>query len=117
MDLQEDIKVKEDLIKKIEKMMEEEEKLIISLKFFVYGIVFSLVASITSFYIYDFGKDLNLYPEFAFISVILTISFGFLIYLDFKRRIEKFNSLKWKHYLYTQKIKREENKKNFNNKR
>ena len=109
--------MKDDLIEKIEKMLNEEEKLIISLKFFVYGIVFSLVVSITSFYIYDLGKDLNLYPEFAGISVFLTILFGILIYLDFKKRIERFNSLKWKHYLYTQKVKREENKKNFNNKK
>ena len=109
--------MKDDLISKIEKMLDEEEKLIISLKFFVYGIIFSLVASITSFYIYDFGKNLGLYPEFASASVILTILFGLLIYFDFKKRIERFNSLKWKHYLYTQKIKREENKKNFNHKK
>ena len=98
---------KEELLKKIEKTLDEEEKLIISLKFFLYGIIFSLVGSILSFYIYDFSKRINLYIEFAIGSAILTIIFGVLIYFDFKRRIDKFNSLKWKHFLYEQKLKRE----------
>ncbi len=101
------MKPKEEIIKKIEKMLEEEEKLIISLKFFLYGIIFSLVGSVLSFYIYDLSKRTNLYLEFAIASAILTATFGLLIYFDFKRRMDRFNSLKWKRFLYEEKLKRE----------
>ena len=102
---------KEEFIKKIEKTMEEEEKLIISLKFFLFGIVFSMVASLFSFYLYDLSKSINMYFQFAIASGLLTIILSVAIYFDFKRRLEKFRSLKWKHYLFLQKMKREEAKK------
>jgi Na+/melibiose symporter-like transporter len=102
---------KEELIKKIEKTLEEEEKLIISLKFFLFGILFSMVASLFSFYLYDLSKNLNMYNQFAISTGLLTAVLSVIIYVDFKRRLEKFKSLKWKHYLFLQKMKREELKK------
>ncbi len=102
---------KEELIKKIEKTLEEEEKLIISLKFFLFGIIFSMVASLFSFYLYDLSKALDMYLPFAVISGMLTFVLSVVIYFDFKRRLERFKSLKWKHYLFLQKMKREEEKK------
>ena len=102
---------KEDFIKKIEKTLEEEEKLIISLKFFLFGIVFSMVASLFSFYLYDLSKALDMYFQFAVASGLLTAVLSVAIYFDFKKRLERFKSLKFKHYLFLQKMKREEQKK------
>ncbi len=101
---------RDELIKKIEKTLEEEEKLIISLKFFLFGIIFSMVASLFSFYLYDLSKTLHMYIPFAVVSGMLTLILSVVIYFDFKRRLERFKSLKLKHYLFLQKMKREENR-------
>ncbi len=92
-------------VKELRKIIKEEEILLTNLRFFMYGIVFSLFSSLLAFFIYDFFKA-HVYFGGVILSALFTGVCGFLVAREFKKRREHLNTLKLKHYFYKEKLKR-----------